>query len=225
MTSRLEEIFSVIPKCKVFADIGCDHGLIPQKMLKTQKCERVVFSDVSEKCLEKARVLLAEYVDKGMATGIVSDGFSCFYRDNAPIGVDCALIAGMGGEEIIGILCNAKEKNYPLPQTLVLQPMKNCDKVRRFAVDHGYRIVKDYVFVAGGKYYDLILLKTGKDSLSGEEEKFGRDNIQNLPAAFLKRISERESLLVGLIESDKASAAAKLAAESELKELSKYVKT
>lgn len=225
MTSRLEEIFSVIPKCEVFADIGCDHGLISREMLKKGKCENVVFSDVSEKCLEKARSLLSEYIAEGKATGIVSDGFANFYDKDIPVKVDCALIAGMGGEEIIGILCNAEKKNYPLPQTLVLQPMKNCDKVRRFVIDSGYKIEKDYVFIAGGKYYDVILLKKGKDFLTEEEIKYGRDNVKNRAPDFIKRIRERKLLLKKLTESESTGSAAKLAAERELKELEKYDKS
>ncbi|MBQ4098436.1 MAG: SAM-dependent methyltransferase, partial [Clostridia bacterium] len=38
MNRRLEEIFSVIPKCEVFADIGCDHGLMTKAMLVSGKC-------------------------------------------------------------------------------------------------------------------------------------------------------------------------------------------
>jgi tRNA (adenine22-N1)-methyltransferase len=53
MTDRLEKIYAKIPFCKVFADIGCDHGYISKAMLDGKKCERVIISDVSENCLEK----------------------------------------------------------------------------------------------------------------------------------------------------------------------------
>ena len=101
MNKRFEEIFSSIPTCSVFADIGCDHGYISKAMLERGKAKKVLASDISEKCLEKARDLLKAEIVLGKAECIVSNGF-----DNLS-GCDCALIAGMGGEEIILILKNA----------------------------------------------------------------------------------------------------------------------
>ena len=102
MNGRLEEIFSAIEPCKIFADIGCDHGLMTEAVLRSGKCQKAVVSDVSKKCLEKAENLLKNYIDEGRVSSVVSDGF-----DNLP-DVDLALIAGMGGEEISLILKKAK---------------------------------------------------------------------------------------------------------------------
>lgn len=180
MTERLRVIYSEIPRCESFADVGCDHGYIAKAMLDNRKCERAIFSDVSEKCLDKARALLDSYVKEGTAEGRLSDGL-----ENLPDS-ECVLIAGMGGEEIIKIL-----KNAPFsPQKLVLQPMKNVDKLRVFLVNFGYKIVKDYVFFAENRFYDLIAAELGKDELSEEEREFGRTNLRIFPEAFRKRLSE-----------------------------------
>ena len=105
MNYRLERIFSEIPPCKVFADIGCDHGYMTKAMVESGKCERAIVSDVSAKCLEKAQTLLSDYIGSGVVESVVSDGFE-------KVGAcDLALIAGMGGEEITAIL-NAC-KNLP----------------------------------------------------------------------------------------------------------------
>ena len=175
MTSRLLEIYSRIPYCRAFADVGCDHGYIAKAMLEGGKCDRAVVSDVSAKCLMKAEKLLCGYISQGKAVSCVSDGFS-----NIPP-VDCALIAGMGGEEIVKILDRAPF----LPEKLVLQPMKNCDKVRECAVSKGYKIVSDYTFIADGGFYVIISLEKGEDSLSEEEKEFGRTNVEQRPEAFL----------------------------------------
>ena len=177
MTKRLQEIYSALPSCSVFADIGCDHGYVAKAMLDGGKCQKAIISDVSKKCLEKAENLLSDYMEKGVCESVVSDGFERVGK------CDLALIAGMGGEEIIGII---KRATF-LPENLVLQPMKNVDKVRLCAVKTGYRIVKDYCFKDLGKYYDLIVLTRGKDSLTKDEIEFGRTNILERKGAFLER--------------------------------------
>ena len=130
MTERIRKIVAEIPSSRIFGDIGCDHGYAAEYMLKTGKCKVAIISDISEKCLDKARKLLKKYEEKGRVKSVVTDGFTGLPK------LDTALIAGMGGEEIVAIMKNAEE----LPENLVLQPMKNCDKVRVFAVCAGYRI-------------------------------------------------------------------------------------
>ena len=183
MKNRIDEIFSIIPKSEIFADIGCDHGYIAKKMLDSGKCKKAIVSDISEKCLNKASVLLKNEIETKRAEAIVSDGF-----DDLPI-VDTALIAGMGGEEIIKILLNAKNAQK-LPETLILQPMKNAEKVRKVIVDLQYKIEKDYLFYVKDKYYILILVKRGQDSLTEDEIEFGRTNINEPSQDFLRYIKE-----------------------------------
>ena len=178
MTERLNIIFENIPLCEVFADVGCDHGYIAKAMLKSGKAQKVIASDISAKCLQKAKDGLAEEISQNKAECVVSNGF-----ENIPF-CDCALVAGMGGEEIISIIESAKS----LPNTLVLQPMKNCDKVRLCAVRAGYKIEKDFVFKSAGKFYDLIVLIKGKDLLTDDEVEFGRTNLTQKGQAFVERI-------------------------------------
>ena len=190
MTERLNQIFSDIPDCEVFADVGCDHGYIAKKMIKTGKCRKVILSDISEKSLSKAENLLKTEIAKGVATAVVSDGFK-----NLPE-CDCALIAGLGGEEIIRILTEAPY----LPEKLVLQPMKNVRKVREYAVGSGYKITGDRVFSEGYMFYDLITLVKGKDVLTSEEAEFGRGNLINPSAAFKNKIRWEIKCIDGRIE-------------------------
>ena len=91
ISQRLNIIFSHIPNCQKFADVGCDHGYISLKMLQNFKCKSLIFSDVSAPSLEKATTLLADYKN---AKGILCDGL-----DKVDTDCDCVLIAGMGGEK------------------------------------------------------------------------------------------------------------------------------
>ncbi len=211
MTLRLDELFSLIPACKTFADVGCDHGYVSYEMLKQKKAQTVYFSDISEKCLSKAEKLLYPFIIKGVAKGYVSNGF-----EKLP-NVDCALVAGMGGEEIISILNNA----VTLPETLVLQPMKNTEKVRVCLIEKGYKILKDYTFSADKKYYDVILCEKGEDFLTEDERLFGRTNILLKPIAFLEKWREKKREILGFLQKENLSQESRKELLSELERIDK----
>ncbi len=213
MKKRLEEIFSLLPECEIFADIGCDHGYVAKQMLQSGKCSKVIISDVSQKCLDKAVSLLSNEIEEGRAFAVVSDGFEKVGN------CDLALIAGMGGEEIVGILKRAKT----LPKKIVLQPMKNTKKVRKTAVELGYKIQKDYTFFTGKIFYDLLLLVKGKDVLTEEEAEFGRTNLKEKPTAFIKQIKLRIKKLTGFLKGEKLKQGTKEQMQEEIQRLENYV--
>ena len=209
------EIFEKLEKCGVFADVGCDHGYIAKAMLDSGKCEKAIISDISAKCLSKAQELLEVYLCSGKAESVVSDGFD-------KIGFcDQALIAGMGGEEIVAIIESAKLQNK-LPEKLLLQPMKNCDKVRLCAVNSGYKVISDKVFKSGGKFYNLIMLAFGQDALTEEEIAFGRDNIKELHADFREMIAIEVQKLKIARDNDGLSESARCQIDEKLKRIEKY---
>ena len=213
MTERQKIIFSAIPTCEVFADVGCDHGYIAKSMITSKKCNKVIISDISAKCLSKAEKLLANELANGTAVKVVSDGLK-----DIPY-ADTVLIAGMGGQEIISII-----KSAPFyPEKLILQPMKNTDLVRVEAVKLGYKIIKDFVFLSSGIFYDLIILEKGDDNLSQEEIEFGRTNIKDRHEDFIKKIKWQIQKIKGYIESGKLSQSDTLKMQERIKNLEKYV--
>lgn len=145
MTGRLAAIAAAIVPARVIADVGCDHGLIAKYCLDRSLCERVIASDVSEVCLDKARAALAHYDNVSFA---VCDG----------IAYDCdeAVIAGMGGTLIRDIIVKAKRK----PRVLVLCPHRNPELVRRALTEHGYSIKQDVLCKDRGKFYFVIRAET-----------------------------------------------------------------
>lgn len=181
LSERMALILSEIPQCESFADVGCDHGIIAEQMLKTGKAAFVTISDVSESSLQKAEKRLYKYLECGKAFSVCCDGLSKVPE------CECVLIAGMGGEEIIKILSEAPF----LPEKLVLQPMKNIQKVRRFVIDKGYSIKKDYIF-KDKKYYDILVLEFGgvMTPYSETEFLFGRDNLKNRTPDFLSYVKK-----------------------------------
>lgn len=183
MTKRLKEICSHIPKVKMLADIGCDHGYCARYALENGLAQRVYITDISAQSLEKAKTLLSKEIEEGRCVPLVGDGLRVLPEPCA------VLVAGIGGEEIVKIL------SYDIPPVFLLQPMKNTEKVRRFLVERGCSISLDYTF-EDGKFYDLILgIKGGGDRYSEEEFVYGRDNLKNPSPAFMKKLlSERDKI-------------------------------
>ena len=190
---RIEVICAHIPKSRVFADIGCDHGYCTQYALAHGLCERAYISDISAACLKKAEELLGAEIAAGRCVPVCADGM-----DGLPELPDCVLIAGMGGEEIVSILSRAAR----LPARFVLQPMKNAEKVRAFLVARGARIGTDITF-RDVKFYDLIAGEgEGGTQYSAFELRYGRDNLLSPSRDFLQKIEKdaatlRAALLAG----------------------------
>lgn len=210
--SRLDILFDLISQGKVFADVGCDHGYIAEMVLKSNKYEKVILSDISSKSLEKAVNLLQGYGDR--VKFIVSDGFSSY--DELP---DEAIIAGMGGEEIVKIL-----SGKILPNKLVLAPQKNTYKVRRLLLDSGYKILKDFTFYSQGKFYDAIKAEKGEDFYTPDELIFGRDNVKYKPDGFIKKVEFDINLLNKIICDENASNLTKETAKIKLIKLKEFLK-
>ncbi len=186
---RIDTLCSLLAPAKVFADVGCDHGYCTEYMLKNGLCARAIFADVSKGSLAKAEALLAPFVREGRAKSALGDGFF-----GVPDDVDEVLIAGMGGSEIVSILSD--EKHGFMPKRFVFQPMHDSEKLRRYVVERGGYIERDFTF-QDGKFYDVLVGNNGKckgqvrDEYTEAEFEFGRDNVATMPDAFVKRVKKQ----------------------------------
>ena len=168
-TKRLQTVCGQLSPCDTLADVGCDHGYCTLYALERGLCRRAVISDISRSSLHKAEELLSSYIAEGRVESVCCAGLS-----QVPCNCGQVLIAGMGGEEIVKIL----EGGF-LPQALVLQPMKNAEKVRAFLLGKGYSLVRDFLFYDGPKHYDLLRAERGAPPrvYGSLELEFGYDNI------------------------------------------------
>ena len=179
---RINLLCSLIQPSSTFADVGCDHGYCSQYVLEKGLCDKVIISDVSKGSLEKAKTLLSPYLDSGKVTAVLGDGFYGVPKDTEQV-----LIAGMGGREIIQILSH-KQYGF-LPKLFVFQPMHDGAKLRRYILEQGGYIYRDFTFIDGRKYYEVIV----GGSEGKEEERtytqaqllFGKENILSRPQLFL----------------------------------------
>ena len=168
-TKRLQTVCGQLSPCDTLADVGCDHGYCTLYARERGLCRRAVISDISRSSLHKAEELLSSYIAEGRVESVCCAGLS-----QVPCNCGQVLIAGMGGEEIVKIL----EGGF-LPANLVLQPMKNTEKVRAFLLEKGYCLVRDFLFYDGPKHYDLLRAERGAPprAYGSLELEFGYDNI------------------------------------------------
>lgn len=159
---RLSEMISMLPKCGIVADIGTDHGRLGAQLLLTGRCEKVWFSDISAPSLEKARGLIARRGLQERAEFFVGDGARAL-----PGAPDAAVIAGMGGETIAGILRGAGERLAD--SVLVLEPNVGVELVRRALMETGRRITDERVVRAARRRYVLIRAEKGEAAYTERE--------------------------------------------------------
>ena len=212
LTKRLNVLYGEIKGGGVFADVGCDHGYIAEEVIKNGLATKVIISDISEKCLDKAVKRLNEKY-KSMFTAIVSDGFDFLPH------VDEALISGMGGEVIIKMLSRREDK----PSRLILQPMKNPEMLREYIICNGYKIVRDYTF-KDWKYYHVIVAEKSdeKDFYTTDEIMFGRDNLREKSDDF--KLFIRDKITLFSEASSRAFSPEKEDLERKLEKLKEIIK-
>ncbi|MDD7362731.1 MAG: class I SAM-dependent methyltransferase [Peptoniphilus sp.] len=155
-SKRLESVFNMADKAKSIGDIGCDHGYISYALLESGRVERVITTDISAPSLEKAKTLLSESFDSERFSLRVGDGFSPIAEGE----VDAAIIAGMGGHLIAGILEDAGKKLDAL-EYLIVQPMQGAEDLFEYLNAHAFQLLASDLVEERGKYYPVLKVKKG----------------------------------------------------------------
>ncbi len=188
---RLEAIVDLCPTTKIIADIGCDHGYVTAELILEEKADMVIATEKSQDCLNKA-ILLADSIN---VTPFVSfrqgDGFEPITKYDK---INCAVIAGMGGIEIIKILENRPKKLY----NFVLQPMRDAPMLRQYLVNNGFEFVVDKLIKEGDKFYDVMRVTKGHSQLVDLEIYFGKDNFKENYEVFYEYLTARQKKLMDL---------------------------
>lgn len=188
LSPRLETVVELCPKAKVIADIGCDHGLVTAELILQNKTETVIATEKSAQCLNKA-VSLADSINILQFVSFrEGDGFEPTTKHDK---IKFAIIAGMGGDEIIKILEKRPKKLFDF----VLQPMKDTPKLREYLVLHGFKILVDKLVKEENRYYDVIRVTKGKDSLNELELTFGKTNFTDNYEVFYDYLLNRQKQL------------------------------
>lgn len=158
----------------VVADIATDHGYIAEKVVNNPRVKKVIATDISEKCLQKIIDLIKNRQIDNIET-IVGDGLIPIDK------TDIAVIAGIGGYEIINMIEKQnKTNNGELKcRYFVLQPAQNEFELRKWLFKNNIYVLKDYVVEDAKRFYPIIVinvLKKQRNKSNLFNLKLGRDN-------------------------------------------------
>ncbi len=168
---RLAKIVEYCDNSKVVADIGCDHGYITAEIVLQNKADMVIASDISPESVNSALKFARSVNILPFISFREGSGFDVITKHDK---VETAIIAGMGGNTIISILEGNKQK----VKNLILQPMRDEIKLRRYLIENDYKIEEDVIVKDENKFYTVIKAKKGKRKLSELELIFGKTNIE-----------------------------------------------
>ena len=135
---RLNEIFNLVDKNSIVADIGTDHGIIPIMLSKFNLAKKIIATDISENSLNKLKEKLKQNDNINNIETRVSDGLNSLFEYE----IDTIIISGMGGILIKDIL-NTNLDIAKTAETLILSPNNSLDVVRKFLVNNNFKIIDE----------------------------------------------------------------------------------
>ena len=187
LDDRLFRAAALFPACAYGADIGADHGRLSCFLLETGKCQRMCVADISAPSLAKARALIAERGLGARADFCVGDGLSVLPRPAQAIA-----ILGMGGRTVSHILLDGKDRLRGA--ALVLSAHTEMMEVRKALAELGYRIEKEEISRAAGRFYVLLYAAPGLEALTEKQEMLGPRLMETNPEHYRDYLAWRIQL-------------------------------
>lgn len=166
LDERLQTAAELFPACAYGADIGADHGRLSCYLLETGVCQRMCVTDISGESLKKARDLLALKGLSARADLRVGDGLTALA---APAGA--VAILGMGARTMRDILLGGRDRLQGA--ALILSAHTEPHLIRRALEEMGYRITRERVALAAGRYYVILRAEPGEERLSEKQCRLG----------------------------------------------------
>lgn len=179
LDARLQAVADLVPSGLRVADIGTDHGYLPVYLVASGKCPSAIAGDKSAQSCAKAETTVLHYGCAPYIQTRVGDGLQIVAAGE----VDVVVMAGMGGWLMIDIL-EAAPQVLSSVQSLVLQPQKNSEQLRRWLETHSWRIVDERMVYDSGFYYVVIAAEPGQMQLSEDEAEFGPCILRSCPEVF-----------------------------------------
>lgn len=186
---RLAAIAALVPDGARLADVGTDHALLPIHLLLDGKIQSAIATDIRPGPLSRAK-------ENAYAAGV--SNLTCVLCDGltgvAPGSANTVVIAGMGGENIAGILRAAPwacQKAF-----LILQPMSRPEELRAALPSLGLAICAERLARDAGRLYSILAVRAGTpDVLSPGEMYCGKYSLLSSDPLFPDILSEQEKRL------------------------------
>jgi len=166
LTPRLKLAADFCLPCKKIIDVGCDHAYLCLHLVE-QGAERAAASDIRPGPLEAAKAHIAACGRSDRVRAVLCPGLEAFGPEDA----DTISICGMGGEMIASILEDAPWTAKG-EHKLVLQPMTNGHRLRKWLADNGYTVEREALAREGHRLYVVMQVRGGKADTCGVENYY-----------------------------------------------------
>ena len=176
-----EYVAQLVEYDKKFIIIGNQNAITYKEvfsLIQTNKVKKAYATDVAKGPLSKAHENIAKLNLNDKIETILCDGLEDVSND-----VDEIIIAGMGGNLITNIIANRKY-NY---KTMILQPNLQADYLRRNLSNLGYKIIDEKISFEKKKYYEIIKISLGDETLNEKQIKYGPINLINRTPLFISK--------------------------------------
>jgi len=154
LSSRLQTIADFIEEGASVADIGTDHGYLPVYLAQSGKARRIIASDMSAGSLGAARRSAEKYSVSDKIEFVVAPGLSGI-GGIGEVEIDTIVIAGVGGETMIGILEGAPWAIAG--KKLILQPQTKKDELLGYLKEAGIEVLETALTRDRGREYTVLL--------------------------------------------------------------------
>lgn len=156
ISKRLLCCAAMVPSGSRVADIGTDHGYLGIYLLQNGISPHVIACDLRKGPLDNARKNARLFEVDGSMAFRLSDGLA----EISPEEIDCAVLAGMGGDLILKILsqCDWRKKDG---LTFVLQPQSAGNVLRRWLCEEGFEILRETPVRDGSFLYTVMEVRQG----------------------------------------------------------------
>ncbi len=158
LDNRLSLCAEFVREKSRLADIGTDHAYLPVHLALSGKVPFAIAADIAKEPLLKGKETILKYHAEDKVLTRLSNGLEKISPDE----VDDIVIAGMGGDTIIGILEAAPWVKSP-HYRLILQPMTKVHRVIKYLYSEGFEIEKQGASKVSDKLYTVLaVVFTGK---------------------------------------------------------------
>ena len=195
LSKRLSIIYSFIDEGSSVVDVGCDHGYLLIELAKNNKSTNLlgVENKLGPFSTLKKNIKLNNL--DGKINSSLSDGIS-----NVDSSFDTLVIAGMGSDNIVGIIERNKDK-LSLFNTIIIDSHTETEKIRRYFVKKYYKIGNEKIIKDNKIVYEIIKFVKGKANYSDLEFKYGPIILNNKNDEEFKEIyNERVQYLTKKLE-------------------------
>ena len=182
LSKRLLFVTKFVDSQMIIADIGSDHGFLPYYLLQENIIQKAFASDNKMGPYNNLKKTFSSF-DQSRIELSLSNGI-----EKIPEYVNTIIITGMGGELIVKILLEGKDKLKNI-DNIILSPHSHIEKVREFMMNKGYALVDEGI-VFDEKFYFVLKYQHGQQVLTKKELLFGPLLIKRKTEEYLNYLKE-----------------------------------